>query len=96
MIRLAITSVRHRLAGVLATLLAVLIGSALVTACGGVLETALRLDAPPQRYTDAPVVVAGRGSYEYANHSGSSALTERATLGATAAGVFSPKLEQKL
>ena len=34
------------------------LGAALVAACGGLFETALRLDAPPQRFADADVVVA--------------------------------------
>ncbi|GAA4529111.1 ABC transporter permease [Amycolatopsis samaneae] len=80
MIRLALTSVRHRLAAVLATFLAVVIGTGLVIACGGVLETAIRLDAPPQRLDGAPVVVAGPGEYEFADHSESIALPERPTL----------------
>ena len=41
---------RQRRAPLLATLAAVALGAALVAACGGLFETALRLDAPPQRF----------------------------------------------
>ncbi|HEX3815801.1 MAG TPA: ABC transporter permease [Mycobacteriales bacterium] len=80
MIRLAFSSLRFRAAAVLATLLAVLVGTALAIACGGLFETAIRLDAPPQRLAGAPVVVTGAGSYHFANGSGSGAYPERASL----------------
>ena len=38
---------RHRRAALFATLVAVALGAALASACGGLFETALRLDAPP-------------------------------------------------
>lgn len=59
MIRLALASLRFRVGAFVATLVAVLIGATLLIACGGLFETALRLDAPPQRLAAAPVVVTG-------------------------------------
>jgi putative ABC transport system permease protein len=49
---------KHRKAPLLATLMAVALGAALVAACGGLFETALHLEAPPQRLAHAEVVVA--------------------------------------
>ncbi|MEJ3653201.1 FtsX-like permease family protein [Actinomycetes bacterium KLBMP 9759] len=59
MIKLALAGLRFRAAAFAATFVAVLLGSALLIACGGLFETALRLDAPPQRYSAAPIVVTG-------------------------------------
>src|ERR1700754_773086 len=80
MIGLALTSLRYRLAAVLATFLAVLVGAGLLVACGGIFETAIRLDAPAQRLAGAPVVLTGPTRYEFANRSGSANLPERPTL----------------
>ena len=49
---------KQRRAPLLATLFAVALGAALASACGGLFETALRLDAPPQRLAAADLVVA--------------------------------------
>lgn len=59
MIRIALAGLRFRAAAFAATFLAVLLGAAILIACGGLFETALRLDAPPQRYAGVPVVVTG-------------------------------------
>lgn len=59
MIRIALASLRYRAAGAIATFLAVLLGSSILIACGGLFESGLRLEAPPQRLAGAPVVVAG-------------------------------------
>ena len=69
---------RQRRAPLLATLAAVALGAALVAACGGLFETALRLDAPPQRFADADVVVAGAEHAQVNEHA--VALTERPRL----------------
>ncbi|MFG1628627.1 FtsX-like permease family protein [Kribbella sp. NPDC049227] len=77
MIRLAITTLRYRTAAFLAILVAVLLGGALLSAAGGLLETGLRLNAPPQRLAAAPVVVTGDPAYHPPNGSGSAAFPER-------------------
>ena len=56
----AMRRLKHRRAALFATLVAVALGAALASACGGLFETALRLDAPPQRLAAADVVVAAR------------------------------------
>ncbi|TDD60584.1 ABC transporter permease [Kribbella antibiotica] len=77
MFRLALTTLRHRTAAFLAIFVAVLLGSALLAAAGGLLETGLRLNAPPQRLAAAPVIVSGDPAYHPPNGSGSAALPER-------------------
>ncbi|GAB3810615.1 ABC transporter permease [Kribbella italica] len=77
MIRLALSSLRFRTAAFLAIFVAVLLGSSLMAAAGGLLETGLRLNAAPQRLADAPIVVTGRPAYHPPNGSGSVAYPER-------------------
>ncbi|GAA1547817.1 ABC transporter permease [Kribbella lupini] len=77
MIRLALSSLRFRTAAFLAIFVAVLLGSSLMAAAGGLLETGLRLDAAPQRLAEAPIVVTGRPAYHPPNGSGSVAYPER-------------------
>ena len=63
MIRLALAGLRHRAAAFVAVFLAVLLGSALVVACGGLFETAIRLSSEPQRLAGAPLVVTGPAGF---------------------------------
>ncbi|MEV6416915.1 FtsX-like permease family protein [Kribbella sp. NPDC051718] len=77
MIRLALSSLRFRTAAFLAIFVAVLLGSSLMSAAGGLLETGLRLNAAPQRLADAPIIVTGRPAYHPPNGSGSVAYPER-------------------
>ena len=69
---------RQRRAPLLATLAAVALGAALVAACAGLFETALRLDAPPQRFAGADIVIAGTEHAQVNEHA--VALTERPRL----------------
>jgi putative ABC transport system permease protein len=62
--RLALASLRYRAAASLATFVAVLIGTALLVTCGGLFETAIRLDATAQRLAGAPVVVTGESGFK--------------------------------
>lgn len=77
MIRLALSSLRFRTAAFLAIFVAVLLGSSLMSAAGGLLETGLRLNASPQRLDAAPIIVTGRPAYHPPNGSGSVAYPER-------------------
>ncbi|MGZ0152066.1 FtsX-like permease family protein [Kribbella sp. WER1] len=77
MFRLAVTTLRYRTAAFLAIFVAVLLGGALLSAAGGLLETGLRLNAPPQRLAAAPVVVTGDPAYHPPNGSGSAPFPER-------------------
>lgn len=55
---LARASVRFRPASFVGTLVALLLGAAVVVACGVLLQTGLTASVAPQRYAGAPVVVA--------------------------------------
>lgn len=59
MIKLSLASLRSRAAASLATFAAVLLGCSILVACAGLFESAIRLDAPPQRFGAAAVVIAG-------------------------------------
>jgi putative ABC transport system permease protein len=56
---IALATIRQRKAGFVAVFVAVLGGSALVTALGVLFESGLRAGVPPQRYAAAAVVVGG-------------------------------------
>ncbi|MFF2656280.1 FtsX-like permease family protein [Kitasatospora sp. NPDC058032] len=71
MLWLALRTLRFRKAGFAATFVAMLLGSAIVMACGGLLETGVRMAVAPQRLAGVPIVVAGQQTH------GSAALTER-------------------
>lgn len=77
MFRLALSTLRFRTAAFLAVFVAVLLGSSLMSAAGGLLETGLRLNAAPQRFAAAPILVTGRAAYHPPNGSGSVAYPER-------------------
>ncbi|GAA1623587.1 ABC transporter permease [Actinoplanes couchii] len=57
MIRLAWSTVRARRSGFVAAFLAVLCGSAVLTACGILLESSVRSVVPPDRYRAADLVI---------------------------------------
>jgi putative ABC transport system permease protein len=61
---LARAAVRFKPASFAGTFLALLMSALIVSACGILLETSLRASVPPQRYANAPVVVAA-DQYEY-------------------------------
>jgi putative ABC transport system permease protein len=56
---IAAATIRQRKAGLVGVFMAVLCGSALVTALGVLFESGLRAGVPPQRYAAAAVVVGG-------------------------------------
>jgi putative ABC transport system permease protein len=61
---LAVRSVRHQPAAFAASFLTLALSAFLVTVCGGVFETGLTSDVPPQRLLTAPVVVTGAQDYQ--------------------------------
>ncbi|MGW4379309.1 FtsX-like permease family protein [Kitasatospora sp. NPDC004531] len=73
---LALRTLRFRRAAFAATFVAMFLGAAIVMACGGLLETGVRMSAPPHRLAGSPIVVAGQQTY------GSGALSERRRLDA--------------
>ncbi len=60
---LAVRSVRHQLAAFAASFLTLALSAFFVAVCGGVFETGLTSDVPPQRLLTAPVVVTGVQDY---------------------------------
>ncbi|GAA3557378.1 ABC transporter permease [Amycolatopsis ultiminotia] len=68
MLRLALRTLRMRKGGFLATFVAAFLGAVIVSACGGLMETGIRADAPPQRLAAAPIVVAGQQEIRLPKH----------------------------
>lgn len=73
---LALRTLRYRKTSFIAAFLAILLGAAMVMACGGLLETGIRMAAPPGRFAGVPIVVTGQ------QRDGSQVLTERARIDA--------------
>ncbi|MFE0026168.1 ABC transporter permease [Amycolatopsis sp. NPDC059021] len=87
MIRLVLRTLRFRWTGFLASFVAMILGSLLIMAWGGLLETGVRAAVPPQRLAGAPLVVSGDQEYTLpAGDSGT--LTERVRLDAGLAGTI--------
>lgn len=76
MFRLALTTLRFRKGGFAASFVALFFAAVILTACGGLMETGIRAHIPPQRFSDAPVVVTGDPTFD------SEVLTERSRLDA--------------
>ncbi|GAA2908841.1 ABC transporter permease [Streptomyces thioluteus] len=76
--KLARRSLRHRTGGFLATFLALAIGATIVMACGGLMETGIRNNVPPQRLAGAPIVVTGERTYRQPGEKHAAVLPERA------------------
>ncbi|WP_405061101.1 ABC transporter permease [Kribbella sp. NBC_01505] len=64
MMRLAIRTLRFRKGGFIATFVAVVFGTAIVMACGGLMETGIRSNVAPERFAAAPIVVSGPQSHK--------------------------------
>ncbi|WP_440902270.1 FtsX-like permease family protein [Actinosynnema sp.] len=60
---LALRTLRFRKSAFVATFIAVMLGSGLVIASAGLMETAIRIAVPAERTAAAPVVVSGRQAY---------------------------------
>ncbi|RLU94847.1 ABC transporter permease [Streptomyces griseocarneus] len=85
--KLAARSLRHRTGGFLATFLALFIGATLVMACGGLMETGIRNNVPPQRLAGASLLVTGDRTYTVPTskkHKKQLTLPERVELPVTA------------
>ncbi|RXZ81133.1 ABC transporter permease [Paenibacillaceae bacterium] len=82
MIRLAVRSLRYRAGGFVAAFVAMILGAAIVMACGGLMETGIRMSVPPQHLTDADIVVAGDQSYEVLQQGYTAILPERVRIDA--------------
>lgn len=83
MVRLALTMLRRRMGGFLASLVALFAGSLIVMGCGGLMESGILAHVQAQRLAAAPVVVTG--SQDYPGHPDdpdADPLTERVLLNA--------------
>ncbi|MFE5144089.1 FtsX-like permease family protein [Streptomyces fagopyri] len=60
MLRLALLTLKTRKGGFVGTFVALLLGAAVLSACGILLESGVRAGSSPERYAAADVVVAGR------------------------------------
>ncbi|MGA4841726.1 FtsX-like permease family protein [Streptomyces sp. G45] len=63
MIRIALRTLRHHRVGFLASFVALFFGAAIVVGCGGLLQSALKSTAQPQRLAAAPIVVSADQRY---------------------------------
>ncbi|MET9503738.1 FtsX-like permease family protein [Streptomyces sp. NPDC006622] len=93
MLRIALATLRARSGAFAATFAALLLGAAVISACGVLLESGLRSTLPPERYAKAPLIVAGRHSVDLdvtsadgSGHRSSQSLPERPRLDAVLAG----------
>ncbi|XVS67908.1 ABC transporter permease [Actinosynnema sp. CA-299493] len=59
----ALATLRYRRQSFVATFIAVMLGSALVVACAGLMETGIRIAVPPERLAAAPIVISGEQAY---------------------------------
>ncbi|MGC4939491.1 FtsX-like permease family protein [Kribbella sp. DT2] len=63
MMKLAVRTLRFRKGGFIATFVAVVFGTAIVLACGGLMETGIRSNVSAERLDAAEIVVTGRQSH---------------------------------
>lgn len=81
MFGIAMSTLRYRKGGFVATFVALFVGTAVVLACGGLMETGVTTVIPAQRLAAAPIVVAGDQHYDLPTvGSGEDAYHETATL----------------
>ncbi|MFI5783817.1 ABC transporter permease [Nocardia sp. NPDC051570] len=64
MLMLCLRTLRYRKTSFIATFIALFLGSAIVMACGGLMETGIRVAVPAQRLAAAPIVVTGNQTYD--------------------------------
>jgi putative ABC transport system permease protein len=77
MMRLAFRTLRYRKSGFIATFVAVVFGTAIVMACGGLLETGIRSNVEPQRLAATSLVVTGKQSHLRPGEEDATPLPER-------------------
>ncbi|SDU36903.1 putative ABC transport system permease protein [Jiangella alkaliphila] len=77
MFGLAVRTLRYRMGAFVAAFVAMVLGAAMVMACGGLMETGIRTAVPPQQLTGADVVVAGEQRYAIPGTDESAVLPER-------------------
>ncbi|MFL6072764.1 MAG: ABC transporter permease [Mycobacteriales bacterium] len=80
MIRLALGTIRSRKGAFAGAFVAILLSSTLASACGTLMESALRAGAPTERYSGVPVVVGGKQSVSWTTGHGEDRETESDSL----------------
>ncbi|MEV6281459.1 FtsX-like permease family protein [Kribbella sp. NPDC051770] len=88
MMKLAVRTLRFRKGGFVATFVAVVFGTAIVLACGGLMETGIRSNVPATRFATADLVVTGPDSHLRPGREDATPLTEQTGVAADLA----PKL----
>ncbi|WP_185446870.1 ABC transporter permease [Kribbella qitaiheensis] len=83
MMRLAVRTLRFRKNGFIATFVAVVFGTAIVMACGGLLETGIRSNVQPERLAAADLVVTGKQTHLRPGAEDATPLTEQVDLDAS-------------
>jgi putative ABC transport system permease protein len=78
----ALRTLRYRKGAFIGTFVAMALGTAIVMACGGLMETGIRTSVPPRRLARAAIVVAGNPSYRVPKTDESTLLPERVRIGA--------------
>ncbi|MEU8224887.1 FtsX-like permease family protein [Kribbella sp. NPDC048915] len=77
MMRLAVRTLRFRKGGFIATFVAVVFGTAIVMACGGLMETGIRSNVAPERLAGTALVVTGKQSHHRPGVEDPTPLSER-------------------
>ncbi|PZF84434.1 FtsX-like permease family protein [Jiangella anatolica] len=77
MLGLAVRTLRYRKGAFVAAFVAMVLGAAMVMACGGLMETGIRTAVPPRQLAGADVVVAGEQRYDIPGTDESTVLSER-------------------
>ncbi|MEU4394537.1 FtsX-like permease family protein [Kribbella sp. NPDC023855] len=85
MMRLAVRTLRYRKSGFIATFVAVIFGTAIVLACGGLMETGIRSNVTPERLGAAPIVVTGELTHLRPGQEDATQLTEQVGVDASVA-----------
>jgi putative ABC transport system permease protein len=84
---MALRGLRFRKSSFVATFVAVMIGAAIVMACGGLMETGIRANVAADRLAAAPIVVTGKQSYTPPGSDEATPLPERIRLPADLVGM---------
>lgn len=80
MFGLAVRTLRYRKGAFVAAFVAMVLGAAIVMACGGLMETGIRTAVPPRELAGADVVVAGEQRYDVPGDDEVAVLPERVRL----------------
>jgi putative ABC transport system permease protein len=80
MLQLSLQTLRGRKGGALGTFIALLLGAAVLSACGALLESGLRSGSPTERFTASDALVAGRQRVDFVIDTGEQTRVEKEVL----------------